>query len=278
MLRVELNLFKAKWLQWCSFSFYMPQKWDELTPEQWRQVYPLLSQTTLRFYSEAKLVAIFMDVLGWRNIGKQLWLAFSSADAKLQLQSLVKWVFDTELDLTKNPVPQIKIKNRVFYGPGAGMKQLGFLEYFKCEQVLRAWHKNKNRKHLVVLMAQLYRLPKASFDPLDPKFKGDIRLPYDQTVAKELEKVFAAVDDVTLALVLNYFEFNLKRIIDAYQDLFPKPEENKPTFSDRANAEAVADLLLEVAERGVFGNIDQVGLEPITNIFQFLKKEKRKEK
>jgi hypothetical protein len=278
MLRVELNVFKAKWLQWCSFSFDMPQKWADLTPAQWRAVYPIISNQTLRFYSEAKLVAIFMDVMGWRNIGKQLWLAFSSADAKLQLQGLVKWVFDSEMDLTNNPVPMVKVGGRELYGPGKGMKQLGYLEYFKCEQALKQWHKTKDRKYLVMLMAQLYRLPKFGFDRLNPKFYGDIREPYSQAVAQELATLLVDVDDTTLALVLNYFEFNLKKIVEAYQDLFPKTDENKPAVGDRANAEAVADLLMEVAERGVFGNIEQVGLEPITNIFQFLKKEKRKEK
>lgn len=278
MVPVELNVFQHKWLQWCSFSFNMPEKWAELTPQQWKAIYPVISTPTRRFYSEAKLIVIFMDVLGWRNIGKQLWLAFSSADAKLQLHSLVKWVFDTEIDFTENPVPSITIAGKTLYGPGRGMKQIGYLEYFKCEMALRYYRKKKHRKYLVMLMAQLYRLPKPGFDPLNPVYNGDIRQPYNQAVAQELYLLLEDVDDTTLALVLHFFEFNLKKIVEAYKDLFPEPDLNKPALPEKANAEAVADLLLEVAERGVFGNIDQVGLEPITNIFQFLKKEKRKEK
>lgn len=278
MVLVELNVFKAKWLQWCSFSFDMPEKWAELTPQQWKAIYPIIAAPNRRLLGEAKLIVIFMDVLGWRNIGKQLWLAFSSVDAKLQLHTLVKWVFDTDIDFSENPVPSVKIGNKILYGPDKGMRQLGYLEYFKCEQALKQWHKKKDRKYLVLLMAQLYRLPKAGYDPLNPSFNGDIRQHYSQAVAQEIYLLIQDIDDITLALVHHFFEFNLKKIVDANKDLFPEPDKSKPAISDRANAEAVAELLMEVAERGVFGNIEQVGLEPITNIFQFLKKEKRKEK
>jgi hypothetical protein len=208
------------------------------------------------------------------------------------LQACLAGLFETKLDddgntaysvkfnLTKNPYPELshtpktkgkrKPKTTWVYAPKDELANVTIYELAYAFQLYEAYLQTNDEKHALALIAVLYRpsRPQTIEDRASDWF-GDRRQPLRKYEGKidERAKLADGLPALVKRLLVFWFASCREYIISQWPQVFKKSDGDGGGSSNHWG-----DLLLSLAETGVFGNLDQTADQHYSNALQLLTK------
>jgi len=188
---------------------FVPENWNELTPNQLRHLGQLLS---LPMDEQLRKVAAFKVASGlrWRHIkqlaASQVATLVRSTDFLLQPSKLIR-----------NPYPVLRIRFRKFYGLADAMTDIRFEQYLSFSETYLAQYMGGRLEALPYLLASLYSEAPGVWDAqgIEKRAKLFLHLPHDISTA-----------------VLMWHAGCRQFIQQRYPDVFPPPAEGGAAQKD----------------------------------------------
>ena len=188
--------------------------------------------------------------------------------------------YSVKFNLTKNPYPELahtpKVKSRkqpkttYVFAPKDELANLTLYEVAYTFQQYEAYLQTKDEQHAHALIATMYRpsRPQTREDRASDWF-GDRRQPLRRYEGKidERAKLVAGLPLLARRVIVFWFASCREHIISQWPQVFKKAEGGGSGSNNHWG-----DLLLSLAETGVFGNLDNTADQHYSNAFQLLTK------
>ena len=247
---------------------YIPTELGYCNPSEFRDVANLLFSWQIGSisYHEFRVQAIYLLLnlkRGKRKLNKlELEAAFSNIDS---LSYLMDSFFDTtdrkdkriKLNLTENPVPYIKPVFLKIYGPKARLINTNFGQYIDAVNKYHMYYRSHDIKFLYQLFAIYYQNPKS--------YKSD-------KVEKKAAYFKKNIDFAQVFSFFLYFEAVQSDITSSKLVWEGKVIDLSILFSSSGKEESsipglgVKSLSFQIAESGVFGNLNELRSENLWEI------------
>lgn len=225
-------------------KFSLPQRWSDLTPEQYLQV----AKFSTREHSPAEFrVLMLLAVTGLRVARKhhvlidgeeyfylqhgltheflvsagQLHTICQSFDFMFRKEGLPgeEPVYTLQYSGVRQLMPEIPSPYGIIYGPADGLSNITMAEYIKAETAYSEWCKSRKLHHALQLMAVLWRPGKKGYDP-DTDATGDRRMPFNSFVVDSHAAKLAALPREYANGVLMWYEGCQRFIRDKWPEIY----------------------------------------------------------
>ncbi len=242
-----------------TFTIQLPTHWGELTrPQVWVVADLLLSPEPFKAKFELLKHMIAPSVFRYLD-------EFQISE----LGNCLDFLFESD-NLTKNQFPKFK----TFFGPTDMLSKTTLSEYARADTHFRKFIKTQNIKELDLLVACLYRPSKRNIHNLkrDDKWSGDCRQAYNPDKVQENAKLIAKLPHKFKCATFLFFVGCKQKFVEMFKDIFPQ---NPPKNSKEGSW---ADTKLDLAEAGIFGDLNATGETYILNALAFLNKKAKEAK
>ena len=232
-------------------KFSLPQRWSDLTPDQFLQVarfstrelslaefrvLMLLTITGLRvakkkqvviddeeyFYLQHGLTREFLVSAG------QLLAICKSFDFMFRKEGLPdeEPVYRLEYSGVRNLLPDIPSSYGTLIGPADGISNIRLSEYIKAETAYAEWCKNKRIHNALQLVAALWRPSKTGYDP-DTDATGDAREAYNGFLVDDRACKLASLPREYINGALLFYESCRRFISDKWPEVYEGESSNE---------------------------------------------------
>jgi hypothetical protein len=281
-----------------------PESWNDLDRRTLLLFYSTMftalgSEANPSAFTALKLITMTQHILGVDNAFMLKWEADCATRGSEFLSELAQVIdaslpglldkkvddegntaYSVRFNLTKNPYPALSHtakhkggksqKINWVYAPKDGLENISIYEMAYAFQLYEAYLQTNNEKYSNDLIACLYRpsRPETKEDRASGWF-GDRRQPLRKYEAKieERSKKVAGIPIMARRIIVFWFASCREAIIRQWPQVF-KPSEG----SIATSGNHWGDLLLSLAETGVFGNLDQTADQHYSNALQLLTK------
>jgi hypothetical protein len=240
-------------------QYLFPQSWEELTPEQFKRVcgFLLQSWTPALQYTLFRLLLpiepkVFAQMADW------------------QILNLLPLVDFLQKPIIPKPVRVFRIGFRGFWLPDR--MKLRAVDYTVSEPLLKQFVKTGKEEYLDMLVASLCRPRKlwivffGWFRVFNLNWDGDPREKFHSEISN-IRKAKISKVPLHLKMMVVYW------LIQIRWDIF---KTYKPVFSGGEGDGDWNAAMMELAERSLFGNLQETYQSNFYLILKFLKKEKEK--
>jgi hypothetical protein len=242
----------------------LPESWQEVPT---RLVLPLYKLLTNYPIADAKVRALQLLV----NLPKLLFLSLTDE----QVGDLVDKMEWFKIDASAVPlIKEFEHNNITYYLPGEGLDNAAAIEFPLSDGFFEEYYNDNNEAALLLLIATLCR--EANPDEKEIISRGDkrIMLTSRYEVEARAEKLKGLPLEIQ-GIVLSYFIGCKSFVFDAYGEfLFKKEEEGMKTQAPRSAFLGWWGIYQDIAESGVFGNLEQVHQTNFHTIALYLVKKK----
>ena len=189
----------------------LPGEWEEVNSKQLRRLAVLLHSGLDSDMAAQKA----LQILSGKTL---LFFLLLPLELRHRAQPYAEWVFG-KIDLTIQLIP--KYKN--FYGPDSDFGNLSMVEFHYAEMAYCELVLTKDEKHLIELIAVLYREGKDGYD-YKRNIDGDFRKTFSYGLFEYGQKKIAKwPKDVKLAILL-WYDGCRQSLVKGYPDIYPKKE------------------------------------------------------
>jgi len=161
-------------------------------------------------------------------------------------------------DLKSNPIPKFQYSLfKTYYGPQGFFENCSIEEIVNADDAFVKAVTTKKEEHIFKLFAILYRPLRSDINQFksSPDWNGDNREPYNaQTMRERLELFSKLNSSFPYAVFYLYFSFRTNRLL-TFKNIFSVPKNSKT--KTQVNNYGWAGTLMEMAETGVFGGLDE---------------------
>lgn len=244
----------------------LPNKWNELTPVQFRHIAMLslqqLTPTEFKLKAALLLLGITVEPVPENNLkGESCYYVRHEKNTYLlsthQLMAIaehMKFLFDiVETDqghnyqlhckLFRQLIPEIKVAGHTFYGPDAALTNILFKEYIRAETYFAEFLSKKDKADADRLIATMYRPQVKDYNPQDVNFSGDRREPINDFLVENRAKVIGKLDEVSRQAILMWYEGCKHFITTKYSRVFEEGEQRKGSAKQQDVFEGYMRLL-----------------------------------
>ena len=260
--------------------FLIPQRWNELTREQFRIIVEVLSAPVLY---DAALLNLFLRFSGLKVMQQQheqpdFWILVNQKSKTknqkfvlstwqlVELSACMKWIFepvntpatngtDTKLEhaasckLTRNLLPRITLHSPLstlhYFGPSDALANLRFSEYIYAETAHRRYLESGDDRDLHELVATLWRPRRFWLRKKSVKWNGDPRRAFNPFLTDRYVRRVATADPVELRMILMWYQacglLLQKKFPDMYTRVSAEVKKNKS--KNRAAAETFESFM-----------------------------------
>lgn len=244
MNKLEIQLGKK------SQAFNFPSDWDELKGRQLSKLIPLLpvlnhALSRLKKVGESSFLSRSLDANVQELRIKALWILLDLPWWNYKAQKTILGLYPDEVAPVleavdflvtqpkryKMPFERLKVKGTLYVGPGDRISALTAEEYhfalLKLQELAQANEKEDADELEVKRLTQelcfvLYR-PKGKgpvFNPMDPQYKGDERIPFNRHGWELQSEVLSRVPFWKLQVIVWWFGQMNRMIQDAHPRIF----------------------------------------------------------
>jgi len=246
--------------------YQLPENWKECTPEQIQTILPLvMGQEPLPASRIAVLQHLVSPFISKKKISRL------SSQERFDLLELVRWCWLTPMDSC--PIEHFEFNGKKYYLPLKDFSHMAAVEFGMAHLHLQIFLRSSNSLNLDKLVATICRPLDQGKNVMDPNFDGERREKYSTPAADIRAKSFQNLNVATKVMVLQYFLDFQKNIYKSY-DIFDKAPNSQGQRPGNESAVLWIKMLFDVAEIGVFGDIDKVYHTDIHTILFFLQKKK----
>jgi hypothetical protein len=147
-----------------------------------------------------------------------------------------------------------------------------YLAYTKPPTPLKRGQNSDFFFKIVALLCRPQRVDLEEFRKNPKTWNGDMREPFNGSLADEREEIFRNVPFGILLAVFQYWEKMNNDFVTRNEELF-NGAEGKPLFQ---NGEGCLSMLEDVAEEGTMGDLDKVHDSNVVNLFIYLRHKQKK--
>lgn len=278
-----------------------PDKWDELTPEQAKDVFELHLEHVAGDISERDLKLVL--VTKWMNLGfafnyKKEFARKTKRSAEVEhlhaqlyrIMETMGWLYKIEeiekrvkrktktvqlktlaWEGTKNYFPAVKTMSYLFVAPDP-FYSMSVAQYIAAFNAFRAYYESKNANDLDRFFATLYLPERADFSHIRSNPDWDGRRPekYNPNLteyyAEVIKDISPGIKYGALLWFMNYDKLLKTGTIEvegkeiSLSALFKGGDSNNESLG-------LTGMLLNIAEEGTFGTMDEVMNRPLMDIY-----------
>lgn len=207
----------------------IPQKWNELTKDQFIYICSLFFQPG-EFHSKRFLLMAYLLGLKIKNMGRLRQTGeahafifnkktiFIEPDDLAGLLDATNFLFkktsknnDPETyqvssNLTVNLIPSFIVNNTEFHGPADMLSNITYAEYIHTETNFFRYYKHQAPVFLDRLIAILYRPKSKSYNPKSIDYNGDIREPFNDFLTDDYAIQIKGLDPAIKSAILLFYE------------------------------------------------------------------------
>lgn len=261
-MKIKIKVKNRRW--WIpnkTYEIELPQSWAELTQEQLLGVMKVIMR---RGDNPSACVPNLILIFG--KLPQTVALNLTAQQYVEYFHDRVMWVFSQPL---VHPfIPVIHYKHESFLMPSGKLSNLTIEEYIAAEKHFLQFLETKEEKHLDLLIAVLCR----ELIHNQKVLKKGIRAPYTEESVKIRAHYLKDLPIEQKYYVLYFFIGCRDYIAKNWFD-WGKSTSSKKSTQEKHNWE---DTLFWIAEKGIFGNYNQVKKTKAHTLFHFLNKEKEK--
>lgn len=227
--------------------------WNELTASQLIAIAHLLNTNVTDTELDMHLVKIIFE-FSYKEMQQ------ASPEVIQSLVKYIQWVKES-CTLTKQLLPHLKVKSKVYFGPSDNLENIRFLEFDAAERELYRWQKNMDdSKQLFRFVAVLYRLGISGYNhKLNPN--GDPRVPYNSNVVDYYaEKLRKSLPESTAIAITMWYKGCRQHIVSQFPEIFDRSGGNSDNIEEAEPQ--YFDLMRAIAKEHIYG-----GFEAIENLY-----------
>lgn len=270
---LEIELSKEK--------FYIPENWSEVPvkrlPKLLESVF--VAQATPETYHQILRLTLGISNTTWgrfcyhyfrkdlpENTRKQ------NAEILHNLLMMVSWMWTEEM--TTRPFDTVKVGTEEWVLFEENLTSMSFGELSDAYIHLLAFTKQliEGDERLHHLIATICRPRKEGDYTQDTHWNGDHRIPYNAHAVKEMSKKAALLPEGTKVAIMVYFAGSVKQLFEQY-DLMETGVES--VGEDDYPGQGLIKNQHLLAEKGIFGNLDQTKQANIHDVFLFLEEHRK---
>lgn len=255
-----LWFFKPK-----EYAINIPSSWDELEAKDVLPCMSILMKENDKGKASLKLLRHFLPV------SKYLFYKVRSIDFYEKLMPLVDWMFDTPMNT--RPLKGVKYNGTVYLLPSDHLSNMTLWEYSKADESYMSFLNTGDHTYWDRLIAILLR-PTTNNQDYIIKY-NDQREPFHPHGIEARQRLFNGLPDNVKFYVANLFAASKLYLLDVYSEAFEADD------SDNVKSKAPndwEDIITDLAETKIFGDIQSVRALPIHSFFKWLKKNRLREK
>lgn len=257
---IEINRKKArlKWVKWGwffrlkavnrwkkeSFSFKMPDSWDELSMEDWRFFAELTTKNLSM--AEMNMVAVFRLC----RIPNEIAHLFSVDQV---INSIGECQFITKPPITTvNPFKSLKVGKVTLIGPDDSLDGMTTEQFNYCETAFKAWQDSQSEQALDLFMASFFRL-------------GD----FDNKKLNQIADLLKEVDPITKVTIVLVFTALRANTVSMYPYVFKKPgDENADDFEENYEQQKLSSFrsLIHDLAGDKMGTVDDIDKRELNTV------------
>jgi len=236
--------------------------WDKLKPSQMLQLVPLVFCFEKSWALKVECLKILL------NLEKSIWRKLTP-DQVYDMLVVVEWLWTTPMKVS--PVTSFQYKGGEYLLPEPRFANCSAIEFAMADFEFRKFCKPKpDLKALNKLIGILCRPADQRIDQAHPDWNGDPREKYNSKHADARAILFAGLPMAVKVLVLQYTAASFAEIQRQYKDIF----ETGGKGSGAGSVPAWLACIMEIAEKGVFGDWEKTCFTPIHTILLYLKAKK----
>ncbi|MDJ1468156.1 hypothetical protein [Xanthocytophaga flava] len=254
---IELKIFQK--------PYKIPSNWKECSIEQIRRILPtVLGENPLPAQRMYVLQELISPALSKKKLRKL------TDFERFELLELVRWCWNTPMDAC--PIEYFSFEGKDYYLPLKDFSHMSAIEFAMGHLHMQIFLRGKYT-HLDKLVSTICRPLDPGKNIMSPDFDGERREKYSTPAADVRAARFEKLDITYKIMVLQYF-INLEKYIFKQYDVFDKSstKEEQPKGD---SAVLWVKMLFDIAETGVFGDIDKVYHTDIHTILFYLQKKKQ---
>lgn len=267
-----------------------PSAWEECNPEQLQYIFLQAGRLLMGGIELSEFrIRVFYYLAGIRRKQRHERKEQLLTDEQQQIKfdniarasQTVDFVFQErdghlvfEFDCIRNLVPQVKIKERVYYGPAEALFNITFGEYRVAYDYYTRFVRDRSERDMNSLCAVLYRPARSG------AWDSDIREAFNPHDCLRRAKLFSSVSYELRTLIFawfsacdNYFKTGQLEIdgrLVSLSPLFKKSDDETDGVPDADSGElGLTGILMNVADNGTFGPVPEVEK---TNLYTVLLK------
>lgn len=201
---------------------------------------------------------------------------------KTQVMCLIRWAFTARVEkkpfesfVVPTPNPFVKGAKMEMYLPAEDYADTSAIEWALLNIYYLAYTKGKQQGFffkIVALLCRPQREDLAEFRKNPKTWNGDVREPFNGSMADEREELLRNVPFGILLAVFQYWEKMNNDFVTRNEELF-NGADGKPLFQ---NGEGCLSMLEDVAEEGTMGDLDKVHESNVVNLFIYLRHKQKK--
>jgi len=267
-------------------TWSIPEKWDDLTPNEILDVFPLVAEKNwlsilhrllpkeVAEHCPAAKYQGLIPHLKWMEKAKMFSPPFSFFEfskAELDIEGIEFYTDSGN-------------RNEHFYLPGASLYNIKMMEMEMGYSHFANFVNSQDPKHLNSLIAVFCRPKNPEFGAFKYDSNSDVRMPFNPLISRAIAPKFEKLSDGIKASFLHFFMSCLEGIYNAkpYRPLFPKPKKIEPeeeAVSVKLDPKQWVDFVRNVAKLNIMGStIDEVREKYFHEILQVAAKEKEEAK
>lgn len=221
------DTFKMKEIQ-----LTLPTSWNELSKKQLENIAFQIEcyHFEIRDNKEAELetrtrlyISVAKEFLRG-NKYQHIRIALKEIQPK-EYAELTKFIFEKNSRTVFEE--NLKIKNTIYYGPAARLRNITIGEFSLSDSLFYKWKQSFNVGYLNALCATLYRVTDNTATEVDT------RQNFNKLLVDNNAKNFVNVNYKTKLAIAYTYEGCRNNFIDTYKNIFPKREITQPTLSSK---------------------------------------------
>lgn len=254
----QVKIHKIEGRRQETFTASLPAHWGELTrPQIWVVADHLLSDKP--YLAKYELL---------KHLMPKVFKYFDEFQIS-EMGNCLDFLYTAE-NFTKDPFQSFK----GLFGPNDLLAKTTVNEYARADNHFRKFVKTKNIADLNALAACLYRPAKPNLRALkrDEKWNRDCRQAYNPDDVQKNAELIAKLPHKFRCAAFLFFVGCKQKFMAMFKDIFPQ---NPPKNAKEGNW---ADTKLDLAEAGIFGDLNATGETYILNALAFLNKKAKEAK
>lgn len=237
-------------------KFQVAENWNELNKNQllWLagHFHWLVSESTYEQKIKCFLALLNIPKMHLKKIKK---VHLIDDLQMFELSKCADFLFGADkIDLTNNPMPEISVRFKKFYGPANGLSNISLAEFAYADLAFIDFVKNKKQESLDKLVAILYRKIAENYNPDRIDFKNDKRQPFNSYKITHNTKIITNLNVSYKILILIFYFGCRNQICKLYKNVFNPKVTSKAASLNLGFLEVIFELSGEK-----FGNIDETG-------------------
>jgi hypothetical protein len=237
--------------------------WDKVRPSQMLQLMPLVFCYEKSWALKVECLKILLP------LEKSIWRKLTPEQV-YDMLAVVAWLWEKPLTVT--PLTHFKYKGVEYLLPEPRFAYCAAIEFAMADLHFRAFCKPKpDLKALHKLISTLCRPIDAAVDQSNPDWNGDPRQKYNSKHADARALLFEGLPMAVKVMVLQFVAASFSEIQKQYKIIFESAGQGG------TSAGAVPPwiaCLMEISEKGTFGDWEKLCFTPVHTIFLYLKAKK----